>query len=220
MVNNGFIGAEQAAAERRMVLSYSASDTRAGLAALLALDDTLAAILRSTRDPMVGQLRLTWWHDALSALDTRPAPAEPVLRAIERDVMPKVSGAVLAGMIEGWVELLDPESLDAERLARFAEGRGGGLFAAVGTVLGANVDDPVGEAGRGWALTDLALHVSDPKAAALARSMAAQHLAAATARRWSRAGRPLGAMAHLAAMAPDRGAARVGRALWHRLTGR
>ena len=220
MVNDGFTPADRMAHERRMILSYAAPRRRARLEALLALDDTLAAIPRSTRDPMVGQLRLTWWHDALSALDTRPAPAEPVLRALERDVVPVVSGAALAAMIEGWEELLDPEPLDEPRLARFADTRGGGLFAAAGAVLGVDPHDPAREAGRGWALSDLALHVSDPKAAELARSMAAGHLAVATARRWSRAGRPLGAMAHLAAMAPERGAARVGRALWHRLTGR
>ncbi len=220
MVNNGFSTADRVAHERRMILSYAARDARAGLAALLALDDTLAAILRSTRDPMIGQLRLTWWHDALSGLDARPVPAEPVLRAIERDVMPVVSPAALAGMVEGWEEMLDSEPLDERRLARFAEARGGGLFAAAGAVLGADVGDPVDEAGRGWALTDLALHVVDPRTAALATAMAGPHLAVATARRWSRAGRPIGGMTHLAAMAPERGAARVGRALWHRLTGR
>lgn len=203
-----------------MILSYAPVDRRAGLAALLALDDTLAAILRSTRDPMVGQLRLTWWHDALSALDTRAAPAEPVLRAIAGDVIPAVSGARLAAMVEGWEALLDREPLDADRLRVFAAGRGGGLFTAAAAVLEADPRDPVDTAGQGWALCDLADHLSDPIAAAQATSLAAPLVATAGAARWSRAGRPIGAMMHLAAMPPDRVAARVARALWHRLTGR
>ncbi len=219
MVNNGFIDPGQAAAERRMILSYAGSDRREGLSALFALDDALAAILRSTRDAMVGQLRLTWWHDALTSLDTRPPPAEPVLRALATHVLPKVSGATLAGMVEGWEELLDPEPLDVERLRRFAAARGGGLFAAGAAVLGAS-NDPAAAAGRGWALVDLAAHVRDDKARDLATALAAGDLNAAAGVRWSRAGRPLGALLHLSRMPRDAAGRRVARAVWHRLTGR
>ena len=220
MVNAAFTSGEQAAAERRMILSYAPAGRRAGLAALFALDDTLAGIMRSTREPMVGQMRLTWWHDALAALDTRPPPAEPVLQALARHVVPAASGATLVAMIDGWEELLDPEPLDATRLRRSAEGRGAKLFAAAGVVLGAAPGDPLAAAGRGWALADLAGHVRDGRVREVAATMAAEELAAATASRWSRAARPLGALAHLARMDADAGAARVARAVWHRLTGR
>ena len=220
MVNDGFMVGEQAAAERRMILSHVPIASRAGLAALLLLDDTLAAILRSTRDPMVGQLRLTWWHDALAALDTRPPPAEPVLQAIARDVMPHVMASTLTTMVEGWEELLDPDPLDDTRLAQFAERRGAGLFMAAGSVLGAGVGDPVAEAGRGWALVDLARHVRDDATRDRAAELAVRDLSVAASRRWSRAGRPLGAMAHLARLDPAAGGGRVARVVWHRLTGR
>jgi phytoene synthase len=220
MVNDSFISEEQAAAERRIVLSYAPPGSRAGLAALLALDDTLAAIVRSTREPMVGRMRLKWWHDALIALDDRPAPAEPVLRMLAREVVPQVTGATLAELVEGWAALLDPDPLDDGRMARFAEGRGAGLFAAAGAALGAAPGDPLAQAGRGWALADLAAHVRDGGARARAEAMATDDLVLATAQRWSRPARSLGAMAHLARMQADAGAARVGRVLWHRLTGR
>jgi phytoene synthase len=220
MVNNRFIDAGQAAAERDLILTYAPASRRAGLAALLALDDTLAAILRTTRDPMVGQMRLTWWHGALTALDTAPAPAEPVLAMLARDVVPLVSGAALAGIGEGWEELLDPDPLDDGRLQAFAARRGGRLFAAAGAVLGANARDPIELAGRGWALADLAGHVRDEPTARRAQAMAQPSLTAAMAVRWSRPVRPLGALAHLARMDPDAGATRVARLMWHRLTGR
>uniref|UniRef100_UPI0034A01D0A squalene/phytoene synthase family protein n=1 Tax=Sphingomonas bacterium TaxID=1895847 RepID=UPI0034A01D0A len=60
--------------ERALVLSYAPADRRAGLAALLALDATLARIVWSARDPLIGQMRLTWWHGALSALDEGVVP--------------------------------------------------------------------------------------------------------------------------------------------------
>ena len=65
--------------ERALALSY-AVEGRDALAALLALDDALARLLRSTREPALGQMRLAWWREALERLDTAPPPAEPVLR--------------------------------------------------------------------------------------------------------------------------------------------
>jgi phytoene synthase len=84
------------------------------------------------------------------------------------------------------------------------------------------VDDPLGEAGRGWALADLAGHLSDPATAASARAAALPLLMSATRHRWSRAGRPLGALAHIARLdlAGPATPWRVARLAWHRLTGR
>src|SRR4051812_35867714 len=113
--------------ERGLALSYAPHAALPGLAALFALDDSLGSILRTTRAPMVGQMRLTWWHEALTRLDTAPPPAEPVLQALARDVVPHgVSGARLAWMIEGWEELLEPELSD-DAIARHAARRGGKL---------------------------------------------------------------------------------------------
>lgn len=219
MVNITFIPDGQAGAERRLILSYAPVGCRAGLAALLALDDGLASILRFGRDPMVTQLRLTWWHDALRALDDRSPPAEPVLRALHFDVVPKVMGKDLAGLVEGWEELLDAETLDDACLLRFADRRGGRLFAMAGRLLAASSDDPLNVAGRGWALADLAAHLSDAAAATRAAMLAQAVLDEATSVRWSRRGRALGAMAHLARITDASAATRTARALWHRLTG-
>ena len=62
--------------ERVLALSY-AGEGRGALAALLALDDSLATLLRTTREPALGQMRLAWWREALERLDTAPPPAEP-----------------------------------------------------------------------------------------------------------------------------------------------
>lgn len=237
MVNAGFTVAARAIAapvmidpERALALSYAPAGTGVGIAALFALDDALAAILRSTREPMLGQIRLTWWHDALSRLDTAPPPAEPVLRALAAHVVPRgVMGARLADMIDGWEALLDPDPADAATLETHAGARGIGLFAAVAMLSGGAPGDPVAPAGRGWALADLALHVGDPLVAAQARTRAAGPIAAAAAARWSRPNRVLGALVQIARMdlaiplgapRPIGAPRRVGRLLLHRLTGR
>lgn len=211
-------------AERRLVLTYAPTpDAAAALVALLALDDKIAETLRTTSEPMLGQIRMQWWHDALVRLDTAPPPPEPVLQGIARDVLRGgVTGTEVAGVVEGWQALLQTELDDAALLAHGARGRS--LFAIAGRAAGAGRDDPLALAGQGWALADLAGKLSDPGEAAAARRGAEAALAEACGVRWSRNARALGAMAHLARMDLE-GVAhgspkRAGRALWHRMTGR
>lgn len=210
--------------ERALVLTYAPTAGAArGLAALLALDDRLAEMVRTTSEPMLGQIRLKWWHDALAALDGAPPPAEPVLEAVAREVVAAgVSGRDIAAIVEGWSELLADE-LDAAAIERFA-GRGRALFAAAGRVAEAAPGDPLAAAGQGWALADLSRGLSDMGEATRVRAAAKAALDDALSRRWSRNSRALGALAHLAwlDLAGSRigSPRRVGRLLWHRLTGR
>ena len=210
--------------ERRMILSYAPGAAAGrGLAALLTLDDRLAETVRTTTEPMLGQIRLQWWHDALVRLDTAPPPAEPVLEAVARDVLRDgVTGAAVAEIALAWQAVLQ-EELDAAGLKAFAQ-RGARLFELAGRLAGAGAGDPLALAGEGWALADLAGGLSDRGEAAAARMIAEQALAEACAVKWSRNGRALGAMAHLARLdlagVPFGAPRRTGRALWHRLTGR
>lgn len=211
--------------ERALTLLYAPASARAGLAALFGLDDALGQLIRTTREPALGQIRLAWWRDRLAALDRAPPPGEPVLQAIAAEVVPRgATGAALSTMTEAWELLLEPE-LDTDALRRFGQVRGGVLFAAAAALLNLPASDPTSEAGAGWALADLALHLSDERTADAARAIAEPLLEAARRHRWSRAGRPLGALAHLARLDLAAGARRTGapgrvaRLLWHRMTG-
>ena len=206
---------------RDLALGYAPSDRRAGLQALFALDAALGQVLRTTREPIVGQMRLAWWREALGRLDGAPAPAEPVLQALAAHALPLgATGAALAGMIDGWEPLLGVISDTA--ISDHARMRGGILFAQAGLLIGAGREDPVGEAGQGWALADLAGHLGDAALASRAHATAMPLLAAAARHRWRRNGRALGALAHAArmALAGSSGPWRVARLAWHRLTGR
>lgn len=205
-------------------MTYAPTVSRPALEALFALDDTLGAILRTTREPLVGQMRLTWWYEALGRLDGAPAPAEPVLTALQGLVLPYgVSGTMLATLADGWEVLLEPD-LDAAAIARFAAGRGGRLFAFAAMVLA--VDDArIGIAGEGWALADLSRGLSDAAIGVDARSAAAVRLDRALRGRWPSKVRALGAMALSARFdvsaspPPPASPGRVARLAWHRLTG-
>jgi phytoene synthase len=211
--------------ERILALSYAVSGREAA-ASIFALDDRLASILRRTTDPLVGQMRLTWWHETLAALDRGAVPAEPVLGALARYTLPAgVAPALLAAIPVGWEALLE-DPLEEAALLRHAD-RGRALFAAAAQVIGAT-GDPVETGGAGWALADLARHVRDPQVAAIARKLATPLLAEAASVRWSRAGRPLGALVHLARddlrqaprLARKGSPRRIARMVRHRLTGR
>lgn len=208
--------------EEELALSYAPAGARGAMSALLALDRKLGSILRRAREPLLTQMRLTWWFEALERLDREPPPAEPVLRALAADVLPRgVAGAALAAMIDGWEAIGGEEPLGEAALEAFARGRGALLFEAMAAVCGAD-DAQAGTAGEGWALADLAGNLSDAGAGALARGMAAARLAEGMGSRWSRAGRGIGALALAARMELEGGSApkRVGRLFWHRMTGR
>lgn len=210
--------------ERRLVLTYMPTpEARAALAALFALDDKLAETLRTTSEPMLGQIRMQWWQDALAKLDSAPPPPEPVLQGVARDVLHAgVTGAAVGEIVDGWRVLLAAELDDAALRAHGARGRA--LFALAGRVAGAAKTDPLELAGEGWALADLSVKLSDPAEALAARRMADAALAQACSARWSRNGRALGAMAQLARMdlagVPVGAPKRTLRALWHRISGR
>ncbi|QKS00678.1 hypothetical protein F9288_14385 [Sphingomonas sp. CL5.1] len=197
--------------DRALALGYARTGQEA-LHALFALDVTLARITLGTRDPLVAQMRLTWWHDALQVPEP---PAHPILRAL-RDV----DGARAAAMTDGWQQLLDTP--DDAALMAFASGRGE-LFALAAAAIGAT--DAVEAAGRGWALADLSEITADRELARRARVAATPLLEQAARQRWSGGGRALGGLIHLARLdlavgVAEAGARRVARLAWHRLSGR
>lgn len=180
-----------------LALSYAPNGARAALEALFALDTALGNVLRTTREPLVGQMRLAWWREVLEGLDASGAPAEPVLQSLAAAVLPLgITGRALSGMVDAWEPLLG--DIDIGSIDDHARLRGRALFAMAGPAVGAAPDDPVGDAGEGWALADLAANLSDPALASQARERAATLLAHARRPRWSRNGRALGALALIA----------------------
>jgi len=211
--------------EQALAVGYAPAPTREGFAALLDLDHQLASILQSTTEPMIGQMRLTWWYEALEKLDREAAPAHPVLQRLAVAVLPAgVRGADLAPMIEGWEALLDDgEALDDERVARHAQARGGVLFASIGRLLGGEAWEPLGIA---WAKADLAGHISDKPLADRIGAQASAELDTALSSKRARGGRGLsglGVLAREGLRHPDRlpgHPLRAARLAWHGLTGR
>ncbi len=155
--------------DRILALAYAQPSSREALRALWALDETLGRIVATTSQPMIGHMRLTWWHERLAALDRAEVPAEPLLAALA-DLVRRhdVTGAAMARLVEGWEILLDSMPRD-EDLVQFADARGAGLFALSATLLESSCDDAAGQA---WALADFARRCSDRALAERARALA------------------------------------------------
>ena len=175
--------------DRRFALLHVSKRAREAVHALWALDETLGQIVAGTRDLFVGQMRLTWWHEALTTLEPGARRGQPVLDALA-DV-DSLDGSTLATLVEGWEALLEPLPLTADTLETFAAGRGRALFDATTLVAGGGTPSAAGE---GWALVDFARKCSDDETAARAWSLAAPRLASIH----GDLGRPLLVLARLA----------------------
>lgn len=180
-------------ADRQLAVDFAPPTLRPAFLTLLSLDARFAQIVRATREPMVGQMRLTWWRDALGRLDSEAAPAEPLLRDVQEHVLPTgIGGAEAATLIEGWEVLLDP--LDAASIDSHGEHRGARLFALAGRLMPGD-PETLAAAGRGWALADLAAHLTQAGAASIAADAARVAFHSAFSKTWPSTARPLGALA-------------------------
>ncbi|MFW2830250.1 squalene/phytoene synthase family protein [Sphingomonas sp. ID0503] len=205
--------------ERQLALTYAPRRARAGLHALWAVDEQFGRVLASTREAGIGAMRLAWWREALTTLDTSEPPAQPLLQALARQVLPLgIAGADLAAMEDGWYALLEADPPGEAEIVRHAVERGGRLFALSARVLG-RPELTVDEVGRRWACADLVRRLSDAGAKATARRMAG----VSDKRRLPHQLRPLSALSIVAEedlVGRGRGSPRqVLRLAWHGLTG-
>ena len=159
-------------ADRAFALVHVPAVVRARVATLWQLDARLGAIVAATTQPMVGQLRLTWWHEALTALPDAPV-GEPLLAALTDVVAAGIAGHELARLVEGWEVLLDPLPLPDDVLLAYAGARGATVFALTSRLMGGIVSDTVG---TGWALADFARRCSDVETAARSFVLARERL--------------------------------------------
>lgn len=153
---------------------------------LWAFDTRLAQIARTTREPLIGQMRLAWWHEAISDPHATKGQGEPILDALRSS--DAVGSPGLLDMLDGWEVLIVEQALDRQSLGDYATGRGGGLFHALAG--DAEVPNWLIDAGAVWALWDLAGHVTDPGLATQALILGKERLLP-TSPRWPRLWRPM-----------------------------
>ncbi len=163
--------------EAELALAWSPAKVRGPLSMALQLDRRLARIVARTTEPMLGQMRLAWWRDVLTACVVDRPRGDLVLDGI--GVHWAGREAPLVALVNAWEVLVTAERLGSDEIAGFAAGRAA-FFADL-------ADDPAPEdlrarlaaAGTCWALADAAAGVSDQdeRAALVAAGLAASDTA-------------------------------------------
>ena len=211
-----------------MALAYVPARHRAAIAALWNLDAAMADVLRSTSEPMLGQIRLAWWRERLQELDGGAVPAEPRLRAAAAELLPRgIRGAELAGLEGGWLRLLLDDFPWTVATSEAVWFRGRLLFGFAAALLGER-GEAIEAAGGVWALADTARHCSDLKSRALLLDQARSLGRGLGSMTFGQRVRPLSMLAALALrdasrgepMEPEGTPARAWTLLRHRVTGR
>lgn len=167
--------------ERWLACLYAAAPARPALVALFALDCELAHVVATTSEPMLGEIRLAWWRDRLCDLDTAPAPAQPLLQALQAHVLPRgVTGAALSALEDRWLGLLESRDVGEAHVAG-----GAALFALAARLLGSD-ETEAAALGRAWVLGEAV----PGRTAMLLRPLRALASLAARDAAVARAGRP------------------------------
>lgn len=198
------------ATDRDLVRLHWPPELRPAFDALFALDDAMAEVVGTAREPTLAAIKLAWWRESLEKLDREPPPGEPRLQAAARELLLRgLSGNALAALEDGWAALLE-ERPDEGRL----RARGTVLFMLAARLLGTN-GEGLSRPGELWASADLARRFARPMPAPLelprfARALRPLTALAALANRDARLGRP----------EPEATPGRAWTLLRHRVTGR
>lgn len=209
---------EQLPTLQRLALAYAPAASRDRFAGLLALDTRMASIVRASSEPMMAQLRLTWWRETLSRDSSEWPTGEPILASLA-----EWNGAAraLSVLAEGWEEFAVASPLDTSAIEALAKSRGE-AFAALADLSGArDAKQEVSRVGSEWAIADVAsrlgaqeeracalelMRAQDWRPARLPRVMRPLAVLHGLARRSARSGRDLDELPRSAIL----GAVRVG----------
>lgn len=160
---------------------YAPAAVRPALLALHGLDLALAQVVAETSEPMIGEIRLAWWREALTGLDAGKVPAQPLLKLLAAELLPRgISGTELAGLEDRWLGLIGSDTVPAAHV----DG-GGLLFALAARLLGGDAES-ARRLGAAWAMGE---RVTGPVPAALRPLLGLARLAERDAAR-TRAGQP------------------------------
>lgn len=180
----------------RLILSYAKAKDRQKFGFLFAFDNRLAEVIRSTSEPLIGQIRLTWWRDTLSKPESERPEGEPLIALFNILERNGHSSASLLTMIDGWEILLEDFPWDDRQFETYASGRGTGYF---GFGLNQNhLSEELADISKIWALWDLAQHCSDQSTRDQALQRCRVIVEDPKAAIFDRSGRPLSILCKLA----------------------
>jgi phytoene synthase len=146
--------------DRYLAALLAPPERRPALLALYAFNLELARAAEVTSEPMLAEIRLTWWREALAELYAgRPRP-HMVMQALDETGLPdRAALAELELLIDVRIQDLAPERFASlDDLVRFAEDGAGTLARLALANLGPHegtLEAAAGDVGTAWALVGL-----------------------------------------------------------------
>ncbi len=147
-------------AEAQLALAYTPPILSNALRILLEFDQRLGRLVSATTEPMLGQMRLAWWRDALGM----PVGERPKSDAVLDGLGAHWAGheAPLIALVDGWEHMLSEPPIARASILAFARGRGEGI-AGLADLSGSSgvLRSDLARAGEIWALADAASHMAE-----------------------------------------------------------
>lgn len=148
--------------EARLAIAHTGPVVRDALTIFLDFDSRLARIVSATIEPVLGQMRLAWWRDALG-MDISDRPRGDVVLDGLGQHWAGAEGALI-DLVDGWEHMLSDPPLSRGAALGFANGRAKGM-AGLANCAGThtNYSNDLHGAARIWAVADAASHIADAK---------------------------------------------------------
>lgn len=185
---------------QRVALGYASRTRFACFSSIFALDAHCGHLLRHSKEPMLAQMRLAWWREALA----RPVEDWPRGNPLfEHLSVWAGEEQALIRLVEGWEYLTGEAPLPAAEFEHFAARRAD-AFVGLARLIGAQeYASSCRAAAYRWAVADLCQGLTHPEerdhALSIARALDPSPI------RLPRALRPLGVLDTLARLAIRRG---------------
>ncbi len=147
--------------DRFLTALFAPEPGRARLMALYAFNLEVARTREQVSEPMIGEIRLQWWRDALDAIYKGSPPEHEVAQALARAIgEAQLERGVLDRLIDARsFDLYDAPMATLDDLVRYLEDTSSGLMAAGVTLLSGNQEagahQAVKQAGIAWGLTGM-----------------------------------------------------------------
>lgn len=143
--------------DRYLTALFAPAGARPALCALYAFNVEVARVRETVSEPLIGQIRLQWWRDAIAELAVGRPRGHPVVaglaRALALGVRPEDFDPLLLAREQ---DLADEPPATLAALEAYADGTAGSLARMAATILGGR-DPAAQEAARlvgiAWALT-------------------------------------------------------------------
>ena len=175
----------------KLIMAYARASQKRGLELIFAMDNRFGEVVRSTTEPLIGQMKLTWWSDAIEKPTSERPSGEPLIAEMALHGHLFEDSMLWDELIAGWSILLDTGELDQSLMERYAKERGGALFKLAALNSEHEVTENLANLGKAWALWDLARNVSDAKTADLAFKLAQNHWKSGHSAKLNRRMRPI-----------------------------